>query len=279
MPQPVKDPIFHRGCPVGLETSRIGHRLQAGIVCLRHPANCWNLELSTASCWMMYVGSCLLSKGHYALTLKQVLVVKGKIIDTITSLQVSPYSDQLAVVKNLAQHTNIWSWLDDCARLIQNSPKYGSGADAEEVLWRTLIHDSTNPNGFDTPSEIYGVSFRAYREFLSLGIQPSVLTAEELRSRRESLISELELFHMSLGNFMPGRQTCSTESGYIGCSSLNAHIKDRICVFQGYPIPFVIRPTGRLNNYELIGEAYLHGLMKGDALKSDHAPLEMIRLS
>jgi hypothetical protein len=58
---------------------------------------------------------------------------------------------------------------------------------------------------------------------------------------------------------------------------LNSELNDKICNFQGYPIPFVILPTA-LGDFELIGDAYVHGLMEGEAMRLSDGPLEMIRL-
>jgi len=98
-----------------------------------------------------------------------------------------------------------------------------------------------------------------------------------VQSKRGLYDSQSQTFQISMGNFMQGRQSCSTLSGYFGWASLNSELNDKICIFQGYPIPFVIRPTA-LGDFELIGDAYVHGFMEGEAMRLSDGPLEMIRL-
>ena len=50
---------------------------------------------------------------------------------------------------------------------------------------------------------------------------------------------------------------------------------DKICIYQGYKLPFVIRKSG--TNYPLIGEAYSHGLMFNVEENSPNA-IEVIEL-
>lgn len=39
---------------------------------------------------------------------------------------------------------------------------------------------------------------------------------------------------------------------------------DICCILFGAPVPFVLRPAG--NGYRLVGEAYVHGIMKGEEM-------------
>jgi hypothetical protein len=218
------------------------------------------------------------------LILSQALAIKGKILDNIFSLHACPYTSQSITTEAFKlQITEISSWLNVCARLIQDSPRYGSGRAAEEALWRMMILDSTSPrafaSGFVVPGEDYRRSFQAFRAYMQVDFEPDTTAAAEIwRSRREEYLAHSQLFQNSMGNYMSGRQTCATRSGYVGCSPLHARLGDRICIFQGYPIPFAIRPAGQDGCFELIGEVYLHGLMNGEAIRSTDAPLEMIKL-
>jgi hypothetical protein len=64
-------------------------------------------------------------------------------------------------------------------------------------------------------------------------------------------------------------------AGYIPSRSLQS---DTICIFSGSPVPHVIRklPSG---NYGLIGEAYIHGIMDGEAMEWEGIEWEDIRLA
>jgi hypothetical protein len=53
--------------------------------------------------------------------------------------------------------------------------------------------------------------------------------------------------------------------GYIGLAHFRAQHTDKICIFPGASIPFIIRKEA--DNYLLIGEAYVHGFMYGEAMQ------------
>ena len=62
------------------------------------------------------------------------------------------------------------------------------------------------------------------------------------------------------------RGLCLTTDGYLGMTARNVRVGDQICVLLGGDIPFVLRPDEGRNTYRLVGEAYLHGFMQGEAL-------------
>jgi hypothetical protein len=53
--------------------------------------------------------------------------------------------------------------------------------------------------------------------------------------------------------------------GYIGVADWRALAADYICILLGAPVPVILRR--RENHYVLIGEAYVHGFMYGEAIK------------
>ena len=63
-----------------------------------------------------------------------------------------------------------------------------------------------------------------------------------------------------------GRRLYRTKRGLIGLAPRSAQVGDRICCLQAARVPFVLRPLPRKEGhsgleYELVGEAYLHGIM------------------
>ncbi len=52
---------------------------------------------------------------------------------------------------------------------------------------------------------------------------------------------------------------------------------DLICVFFGGPVPWVIRQDGE--DYVLIGECYVPGIMNGEAIHTEGIPLQNIVLN
>lgn len=60
-----------------------------------------------------------------------------------------------------------------------------------------------------------------------------------------------------------GRRPFSTRTGFLGMGPQNIQINDVVVLLQGAETPFVFR-SGRNRLYELVGEAYVHGIMNGE---------------
>ena len=56
-----------------------------------------------------------------------------------------------------------------------------------------------------------------------------------------------------------------TAKRYLGLYPRGANIGDQVCVFIRPCVPFVIRKLRSRNEYQLIGECYVHGIMDGEA--------------
>ena len=63
-----------------------------------------------------------------------------------------------------------------------------------------------------------------------------------------------------------GRSFCMTEQGQIGICPPATMAGDHVCALAGANTVFVLRQTARANEYLLVGDAYLHGFMDGEAL-------------
>jgi hypothetical protein len=62
------------------------------------------------------------------------------------------------------------------------------------------------------------------------------------------------------------RKVCVTSNGYLGRVVYGSVIGDKICMFFGASVPFVLRERDD-GGFMFVGEAYVHGLMDGEALK------------
>lgn len=61
------------------------------------------------------------------------------------------------------------------------------------------------------------------------------------------------------------RRLFRTQGGYIGLAPKLALSGDRIGLFKGGMVPLIIRQEG--TRWRLIGDYYLHGIMKGEAFQ------------
>jgi hypothetical protein len=81
-----------------------------------------------------------------------------------------------------------------------------------------------------------------------------------------------------------GRRPCVTETRYIGCVPPLAMVGDIVYLVQGAQVPFVLRDVkgegadvGRFGaeRYQLVGEAYVHGVMDGELFGRETGELRM----
>lgn len=62
----------------------------------------------------------------------------------------------------------------------------------------------------------------------------------------------------------------SKDQGWLGLAPMDAELGDRIALLEGGSVPYILRPKrGKETEYELIGDAYVHGIMDGQAWNGD----------
>jgi hypothetical protein len=62
------------------------------------------------------------------------------------------------------------------------------------------------------------------------------------------------------------RRYCATKNDMVAVVPEVSDVGDKICLFYGCPIPYVIRPE-KDGTYRLVGPCYLHGMMQGEAMQ------------
>lgn len=71
-----------------------------------------------------------------------------------------------------------------------------------------------------------------------------------------------EPFEEAEGRVQYARNFFVSRYGRIGWVPFRTRVGDRICVFRGVRMPFVLRP--QRDRWEIIGACYVHGLMDGE---------------
>jgi hypothetical protein len=63
----------------------------------------------------------------------------------------------------------------------------------------------------------------------------------------------------------------SEDERWLGLAPMDAEVGDIIALLEGGPVPYILRPRvgEEAGCYELIGDAYVHGLMDGEGWKPD----------
>lgn len=76
-------------------------------------------------------------------------------------------------------------------------------------------------------------------------------------------------FYLAFRNACQERSLFYTESGLwgVGPDSIDEDQGDVVCILCGSPMPIILRPKG--DGYKVIGEAYVHGIMYGEAFRDD----------
>ncbi|KAK4226288.1 HET-domain-containing protein [Podospora fimiseda] len=77
--------------------------------------------------------------------------------------------------------------------------------------------------------------------------------------------AEAWLFERDVAWAANNRRFFGTKTGWYGLGHKLAREGDVCCVFEGVRVPAVLRPVGG-GFYKLIGEAYVHGVMRGEAI-------------
>jgi hypothetical protein len=64
-----------------------------------------------------------------------------------------------------------------------------------------------------------------------------------------------------------GRVLIRTEKGYMGLAPENTEEEDSVFLLQGGKLPFIMRKSGE--NWRIIGDCYIHGIMNGEAFDEE----------
>lgn len=91
------------------------------------------------------------------------------------------------------------------------------------------------------------------------------LTPEGIAALEEVAKSgDIDNIYWAASRFCMGRKLFSTQQGMLGLGPRVLKGGDVCCILFGAPVPFILRPVG--HQYKLVGEAYVHGVMKGEAV-------------
>ena len=63
------------------------------------------------------------------------------------------------------------------------------------------------------------------------------------------------------------RRIFRTEGGYVGLAPCLADVGDKIAILKGGRVAYALRPVS--TRWRLLGDAYVHGIMRGEAFKEE----------
>jgi hypothetical protein len=90
-----------------------------------------------------------------------------------------------------------------------------------------------------------------------------VIKSTELEQKKFALAGR---YWRLMANRCSNRKLFATGKGYLGLGPAAILTGDIIAVILGLDTPLVLRRSG-VDGYQIVGEAYVHGIMDGEAMK------------
>ncbi|KAF4637006.1 hypothetical protein G7Y89_g1055 [Cudoniella acicularis] len=186
------------------------------------------------------------------------LLLHGRVLGTVGQLG-------MAWVKG-----DVGGWLQDLHRLsYQTRDTFELSEEQQKIVWRTAVADQEIHQGKTKP--------RLSNEKVSS-------VHEALKDEDLSLTQVQTLIDAGLGDYYEqlqavaqGRRPLLTSGGYFGIGPQETQLGDVLVIFLGAHVPHILRRHSEDSTLWLIGEAYVHGVMDGEAMK-DFPATEIIPL-
>lgn len=156
-------------------------------------------------------------------------------------------------------------WEQRVTELCDAKSPYKSYGDRLAAFWRTLVADcrgtaelhSRSRWSCDDPGWAYNVLIGRAR--------PRKETFEGVS--RASDPDFKELYRQALSYALRGRSLILTKHGHLGLAPGASQVTDIITIFPGVSTPFVLRKRPAGGTYYMLGPAYVHGVMDGEAFR------------
>ncbi|KAI0912717.1 heterokaryon incompatibility protein-domain-containing protein [Ustulina deusta] len=208
-----------------------------------------------------------------------ILRAHGRIIDTVKALaptwvdvlqldypNVRSNKDILELIANSRLNSPFNKWIIICYDFVVRNATCRQ-AELMSAFARTMVCNMNSREGLAEPAML-----DSFPDYLASCSDKAATSGKE---------------HSPNPHFMPictavsqaamGRVFCITEHLRLGQVPIGSEPGDRICILVGGEIPYVIRRTGQ-GRYRLIGEAYIDGVMDGEALEDNKYQNEEIHI-
>jgi hypothetical protein len=143
-------------------------------------------------------------------------------------------------------------------------PMYTSDSNVEQVSeWQHRDPRECRLGTF----EAVGWCTMAHDLWVVLSDQPRDYSRVRTRDGFETVIDEVWEPKAKSQFALIQYQTFTTRTGMVGHSRLDIRVGDNVCVLLGGSMPFILRPVNGHGAYTYIGQAFVHGIMDGEALQ------------
>jgi hypothetical protein len=217
------------------------------------------------------------------------LIVKSYLVDVIESTGLASIpipghiedgrnqemnEDEIALLEGLVE------CMEEAGKFLDLNAQYPTGEDKGEVLFKTIIGNRKLGTAKEAPENyrsflvsfmlllMLGSTFRPGVECLLRRIPTNLFDPDPINVRSgetpKEVIRKATLFCTMAIQQCVAKRRCITKKGYLGQFPLTSRVGDAIYVVAGTPVPFLLRPKG--NEYILLGQCYLYGVMKGEVI-------------
>ena len=216
---------------------------------------------------------------------KKELTLAGKIFDTIATLGCVVEDPVLDIV----DPQNVNRDLALCMELALGSGQSYACSASTTSIYNAFFHTllaGRDGSGVSEPSldhsEVFGLILDSTTgrtlslpgQTMSSRRERGHFTLEHVKARKPAKI--LEDLQTALQAALKMRRFAVTRQGYFALVPRGAQVGDELVVFDRACVPFVVRrdiEASTVNKFELLGEAYVHGVMQGEVMD-----MEEIRL-
>ena len=196
------------------------------------------------------------------------IIMRGIVLDVVSQQTgTRPSFPQVKPEKyrkvDSAVYRDILIHLDDCIELVSSVCPYPSMEAPQEVLWRTLVGNSSRELGIAPPE--YGEFWQQFYEMVKLGSDDDTRTRIQAHPYMNPFKSVYE--------WLESGRLFVTQGGFVGMGWAGMQKGDKVALIIGALTPYLLRevPAGLAGEagqtkYQLVGECYVHGLMNGEGL-------------
>lgn len=221
---------------------------------------------------------------------KTTITLTGRVFDTIISLSGVSQDPVLDILDPKRTNLDLASYVELALKSKHWHKYLISGIPVYEAFFHTLLA-GRNGSNISAPSadhsEVFGLILDSTTgqtpslpgQTMSIRRQKGHFTLDNLKTRKPA--RTLEELQTALRAALKMRRFAVTKEGYFALVPRGAQIGDEIAAFDRACVPFVLRrkngdSTG--NEFELLGEAYVHGVMKGEVMDREDIELQDITL-
>lgn len=175
-------------------------------------------------------------------------------------------------------------WVADCKELVTQIPPGEEQQALNEAFWRTLIADKDDDEEFAGAN--FEQNFHRYMAKLGHAEWPAAFSPRSQSSKTAyddiGWVQGIGKYKKAMSRACIERRFAITQTGRIGLVPAHTKRGDVVCILFGAQTPLVLRPESRQGNevtitapfsqsdcagaprYQLVGECYIHGVMRGE---------------